>query len=108
VVGENDFELSIPPFLGLHQYLMWNCFDHIFHLSWTLRMWPSSWPLQNSILTASKHVTFDWIMDTKTKDTHQQTIQLYRVVKAGQVSSSGQVAHQESDSTEVSPSDGGT
>jgi hypothetical protein len=38
-VGENDFELSIPPFLGLHLYLMWNYFDHIFHLSWTLQMW---------------------------------------------------------------------
>jgi hypothetical protein len=37
VVGENSFELSIPPFLGLHLYLMWNYFNHIFHLSWTLQ-----------------------------------------------------------------------
>jgi hypothetical protein len=40
-----------PLSLACTQYLMWNCFDHIFHLSLTLWMWPSIWPLKNSILT---------------------------------------------------------
>jgi hypothetical protein len=107
-VGENYFELSIPPFLGLHPVFnvellrpyfppLLDTSDVVEHLAPT-KLNPD----------CIEHVTIDWIMDTKMKGTRQQNIQLYRVVKAGQVSSSGKVAHQESDSTEVSPYDGGT
>jgi hypothetical protein len=83
-VGENDFELSIPPFLGLHPVfnveLLRPYFPPLLDTSdATEQLAPTE--LNPSCI---EQVTIDRIMDTKTKDTHQQTIKLYRVVKAGQ------------------------
>jgi hypothetical protein len=49
-----------------------------------------------------EHATIYRMIDTKMKGTRHHNIQLYQVVK------SWQLLHQESDSTEVSPYDGGT
>jgi len=46
-----------------------------------------------------KQEKFDPIMDTKTKETHQQTIQLDWVVKAGKFLHQGKWLTQESEST---------
>jgi hypothetical protein len=83
-VGENAFELSIPSFLGLHP---------VFNVELLQSYFP---PLLDTLEVAEQlaptklnpacieHVTADWIMETKTKDTRSQNIQLYRVVKVGQ------------------------
>ena len=85
VVGENSFELSIPPFLGLHP---------AFNVD---RLQPYFPPLLDTSdmekqLTPTKlnpycmeQATNDWIMETSINNTHQHRIQLYRVVKAGQL-----------------------
>jgi len=82
-VGENAFQLSIPPFLGLHP---------IFNVELLRSYFP---PLLDTSNVGEKlapieinpsyieQVTIDWIMDTKTKETHQQNIKLYRVAKLG-------------------------
>eukprot|EP00253_Pinus_taeda_P005915 PITA_05915 len=84
-VGDNDFELNIPPFLGLHP---------VFNVD---RFWPYFPPLlDTSDITKQLTPTefnpdcmeqdaTDRIMDTQIKNNHQQKIQLYRVVKAGQL-----------------------
>ena len=84
-IGDNAFELSIPPFLGLHP---------VFNVD---RLQPYFPPLLDTSDVAEQltptelnpnymeHTTIDQIMDTQIKNTHQQNIQLYRVVKAGQL-----------------------
>ena len=85
VVGYNDFELKIPPFLGLH--LVFN----------VVLLRPYFPPLLDTSeitkqLTLAKvnpefmqHASIDNIVDTQNKGTQQQRIQLYRVIKAGQL-----------------------
>jgi len=82
VVGENVFELSIPPFLGLHP---------VFNVALLQPYFP---PLLDTSKMAKylapielnpdyiEQATVDRIMDTKTKGIHQQNIQLYQVIKA--------------------------
>jgi hypothetical protein len=77
VVGDNAFDLSIPPFLGLHP--VFNV-DHL---------WPYFPPLLDKSDMAEQltpielnpdcmeQATIDRIMDTHIKNTHQQRIQLY-------------------------------
>jgi hypothetical protein len=83
-VGENDFELSIPPFLGLHRVfnaeLLRPYFPPLLDTS------DATEQLDPTKLNPSyiENEIVDRIMDTKTKDTRQQTIKLYLVVKAGQ------------------------
>eukprot|EP00253_Pinus_taeda_P033938 PITA_33938 len=84
-VGDNAFELSIPPFLGLHP---------VFNVDY---LWPYFPPLLDTSdiveqLTPTElnpdcmdQAATDRIMDTQIKHTCQQNIQLYRVVKAGQL-----------------------
>jgi hypothetical protein len=84
-VGDNAFELNIPPFLGLHL---------VFNVD-LLR--PYSPPLLDTSevveqLTPTElnpdciqQVSNDNIVDTHINGTRQQRIQLYRVVKAGQL-----------------------
>jgi hypothetical protein len=88
-VGDNAFELSIPPFLGLHP---------IFNVELLRPYFP---PLLDTLEVVEKlaptklnpnciaQAPVDWIMDTRMKGTHQQNIQLYRVVKAGQLLQQG-------------------
>ena len=84
-VGNNAFELSIPPFLGLHP---------VFNVD---RLRPYFPPLLDTSDIAEQltptelnpdcmeQSTTDCIMDMQIKNTRQQQIQLYRVVKAGQL-----------------------
>jgi len=84
-VGDNAFELSIPPFIGLH---------HVFNVD---RLRPYFPPLLDMSDIAEQltptelnpacmeQATTNRIMDTQIKHTRQQNIQLYRVVKAGQL-----------------------
>ena len=89
VVGDNAFDLSIPPFLGLHP---------VFNVD---RLRPYFPPLLDTSdiaeqLTPTKlnpacmeQAATDRIMDTQIKNTRQQNIQLYRVIKAGQLLQQG-------------------
>ena len=84
-VGENAFELNIPPFLGL---------DPVFNLD---RLQPYFPPLLDTSdmdeqltptelnLDCMEQAKIDQIMDTQIKHTRKQRIPLYRVVQAGQL-----------------------
>ena len=84
-VGNNAFELSIPPFLGLHP---------VFNVDHLRPYFP---PLLDTSdiaeeltpkvlnLDCMEQATTDNIMDMKIKHTHRQKIQLYPIVKAGQL-----------------------
>ena len=88
-MGDNAFELSIPPFLGLHP---------VFNVD---RLRPYFPPLLDTSDIAEQlqptelnpdcmeQAATDRIMDTQIKNTRQQNIQLYRVVKAGQLLQQG-------------------
>jgi hypothetical protein len=84
-VGDNAFELGIPSFLGFHP---------VFNVD---RLRPYFPPLLDTSDMAEQltptelnpdcmeQATTDRIMETQIKNTRQQRIQLYRVVKAGQL-----------------------
>ena len=84
-IGDNAFELSIPPFVGLHL---------VFNVD---RLQPYFPPLLDTLdmaeqLTPTKlnpncmeQATTDQIMDTQIKNICKQKIHLYRVVKVGQL-----------------------
>ena len=84
-MGDNTFELNIPPFLCLHP---------VFNVD---RLQPYFPPLLDTSNIAKQlthtelnpdcmeQATTDRIMDTQIKNTHQQDSQLYRVVKASQL-----------------------
>ena len=85
VVGDNAFEFSIPPFLGLNP---------LFNVDRLQPYFPPFLDTSNVAkqLTPTKlnsdymeQDTNDRIMDTQIKNTCQQKIQLYRVFKAGQL-----------------------
>ena len=84
-LGNNSFELSIPPFLGLHPVFNVDCL-----LPYLPPLLDTSNIAEQLTLTELKpnwmeHATIDCIMDMQIKNTRQQKIQLYRVVKAGQL-----------------------
>ena len=84
-VGDNAFELSIPPFLGLHP---------VFNVDLLRPYFP---PLLDTSEVAEQltptelnpecleQATMDQIMDTQVTGTRQQKIQLFRIVKTGQL-----------------------
>jgi hypothetical protein len=84
-VGDNSFELNIPPFLGLHP---------VFNVDLLRPYFP---PLLDTSKVAEQlkptelnpdciqQESSDHIVEKNVKVTHQQRIQLYRVVKAGQL-----------------------
>ena len=85
-MGDNSFELNIPPFLGPHPVFNVEC------------LWPYFPPLLDTYVVAEQltptklnldymeqAITNQIIMDTHIKKTCQQKIQLYRVVKVGQL-----------------------
>jgi hypothetical protein len=85
VVGDNAFELDNPPFLGLHP--VFNV-DHLQpYLPPLLDTSDMAEQLTPTELNPNcmEQATTDRIMDTQIKNTHQQRIQLYQVVKAGQL-----------------------
>ena len=84
-MGDNTFELNIPPFLGLHP---------MFNVDLLRPYFP---PLLDTSEVAEQltprelnpdciqHACNDHIVDTQIKGTRQQRIHLYRVVKAGKL-----------------------
>jgi hypothetical protein len=85
VVGDNDFELNIPPFLGLHPVfnmaLLWPYFPPLLDTSEIVEQLTPTELNPDCMQQESS----DQIVDTQIKGTRQQRIQLYRVVKAGQL-----------------------
>jgi hypothetical protein len=83
VVGENDFELSIPHFLFLHPVFNVEQLRPYFPpLLDTLEVEEHLAPTKLNPNCIEPTIVY-WIIDTKTKNMLQQSIQLYRVVKAG-------------------------
>ena len=84
-VGDNAFELSIPPFLGLHPVFNVELLRPYFApLLDTSDVAEQLTPTDLN-LDCMEQATIDQIMDRQVKGTRQQKIQLYRVVKAGQL-----------------------
>ena len=84
-VGDNAFELNIPPFLGLHPVfnvdLLRPYFPPLLDTSEVAEQLTPTELNPDCIQQASN----DQIVDRQIKGTRQQRIQLYRVVKAGQL-----------------------
>jgi hypothetical protein len=84
-VGDNAFELNIPPFLGLHTVfnvdLLWPYFPTLLNTS--ERAEQLTLTELNPDCMEQKFSYF--IMDTQVKGTRQQKLQLYHVVKARQL-----------------------
>ena len=84
-VGENSFELSIPPFLVLHPLFNAGCLRP--YLPPLLYTSDVAEQLTTTELNPdyTEQPATNRIMDTQMKHSHQQNIQLYWVVKAGQL-----------------------
>jgi hypothetical protein len=84
-MGDNYFELNIPPFLGLHPVfnvdLLRPYFPPLLDTSDVAEQLTPTDINPDCIQNASN----DQIVDTHIKGTRQQRIYLYRVVKAGQL-----------------------
>jgi hypothetical protein len=76
-VGDNSFELSIPPFLGLHPVVNMDRLQPYFPpLLDTSYIAEQLTPTELN-LDCMEQATTDQIMDTQIKNTRQQRIQLY-------------------------------
>jgi hypothetical protein len=83
VVGSNAFDLNTPPFLGLHPVFNVDLLRPYFPpLLDTLEIAEQMKPIELN-LDYVEHASTDQIVDTQVNGTHQQRIQLYRVVKVG-------------------------
>jgi hypothetical protein len=82
-VVDSDFELKIPPFLGLHP--VFNMDLHQPYLPPLLDTSDVAEQLTPTKLNPDyiQHASSDQIVDTHIKGTRQQRIQIYRVVKEG-------------------------
>jgi hypothetical protein len=84
-LGDNDFELNIPPFLVLHQVFNVDLLRPYFPpLLDTSKVAEQLTPTELN-LDCIQQESNDQIVDTQIKGTRQQRIKLYRVVKAGQL-----------------------
>ena len=84
-VRDNAFKLSIPPFLGLHPVFNVDCLQPYFpSLLDTSDVAEQLTPTELNP-DYMEQATNDRIMDTQIMNTHQHKIQLYQVVKAGQL-----------------------
>jgi hypothetical protein len=83
VVGDNSFELNIPPFLGPHPVFNVDLLRPYFPpLLDTSEIAEQLTPTELN-LDCIKPASSDWILEKHFKGNRQQRIQLYRVVKAG-------------------------
>jgi hypothetical protein len=84
-MGDNSFELNIPPFLGLHPVfnvdLLHPYFPPLLDTSEVVEQLTPTELNPDCIQQASN----DHIVDRQIKGTRQQRIHLYRVIKAGQL-----------------------
>jgi hypothetical protein len=84
-VGDNSFELNIPPFLGLHLVFNVDLLHPYFPpLLDTSEVVEQLTPMKLN-LDYIQQASNDQIVDRQIKGTRQQRIQLYRVVKVGQL-----------------------
>jgi hypothetical protein len=82
---ENVFELKTPPFLGLHLVFNLDLLQPYFPpLLVTSDIAEQLTPIELN-LDCMEQASNNNIVDTQIKGTHQQRIQLYRVVKARQL-----------------------
>jgi hypothetical protein len=82
-IGDNAFELSIPPFLGLHPVFNVDHLQPYFPpLLDTSDMAEQLTPTELNP-DCMEQATIDQIMDTQIKNTRQKRIHLYQVVKVG-------------------------
>jgi len=85
VMGDNAFQLSIPPFLGLHPVFNVDRLQPYFPpLLDTSDIAEQLTPIELNPDCMGQEAT-DRIMDTQIKHHRQQNIQMYRIVKAGQL-----------------------
>jgi hypothetical protein len=88
-VTTNYFELSIPPFFGLHLVFNVELLRPYFPpLLDTLEVDKKLAPIKLSFNYLEK-ATMDQIIDAKMKGTNQQNIQIYQVIKVGQLIQQG-------------------
>jgi hypothetical protein len=84
-LGDNSFEINIPPFLGMHPVfnvdLLRPYFPPLLDTSDVAEQLTPTYLNLDCIQQESN----DHIVDTQIKGTQQKRIQLYRVVKAGQL-----------------------
>jgi hypothetical protein len=84
-MGDNAFELNIPPFLGLHPMfnvdILFPYFPPLLDTSDLVEQLTTTYINPNYIQQESN----DHIVDTHIKGNRHQRIQLYRVIKAGQL-----------------------
>jgi hypothetical protein len=84
-VGDNYFELNIPPLLGLHPVFNVDLLRPYFPpLLDTLEVAEQLTPTEINLNYIQKASSYH-IVDTHIKGTRQQRIHLYRVIKAGQL-----------------------
>jgi hypothetical protein len=84
-VGDNDFEINIPPFLGLHLVFNMAILRPYFPpLLDTLEITEQLTPTELKY-DCMQHESNDQIVDTQFKGNQEQRIHIYRVVKAGQL-----------------------
>jgi hypothetical protein len=84
-MGDNSFEINIPPFLGLHQVfnvdLLWPYFTPLLDTSEiTKQLKPTEFNPN-----CMEQESIDQIIETQVKGTHQQRIQMYLDFKAEQL-----------------------
>jgi hypothetical protein len=84
-VGSNYFELNTPPFLGLHPMFNVDLLRPYFPLLLDILEIAEQMTLTEINPDCMEHASIDQIVDTQVKGTRQQRIQLYRVVKEGQL-----------------------
>jgi hypothetical protein len=81
-MGDNDFEINTPPFLGLHPMFIVDLLRPYFPpLLDTLEITEQLIPTEINP-NFLEHASTNQIVDRQVKDTRQQRIQLYRVLKA--------------------------
>jgi hypothetical protein len=85
VVGDNSFELNIPPFLGLYPVFNVDLLRPYFPPLLDTSDVAEQLTPKNINHECIQKESSDHIVDTHIKGTQQQRIQLYRVVKAGQL-----------------------
>jgi hypothetical protein len=84
-VGDNDFELNIPTFLGLHLVFNVDLLRPYFPpLLDTSEVAEQLKPIELN-LDCIQQASNDHIVDRQIKGTRQQRIHLYQVIKAGQL-----------------------
>jgi hypothetical protein len=106
-IGENSFELSIPPFLGLHPVFNVDHLRPYFPpLLDTSNMAEQFTPIELNT-DCMEQANTNQIMDTQIKKTRKQRIPLSSC-QSRPTPSPRQVAHQGPSSAEVSSSHGGT